>query len=446
MELQTNSTNKKYIYCNQKVALDVINKGYNVFLTGPAGSGKSYLIKKYYEHCLLENKKIAITAMTGSAAYLINGKTLHSWAGIKLGEGTKEELYELVLNKDIYYLNWVTTQVLVIDEISMLTKELFDKLDFIGKKVRNNEAPFGGIQLILSGDFCQLPPITDKKNNFCFMSQEWNNIVNYNLFLDCIYRQEDESFQNMLNKIRIGLVDDNIISLLEKCSKKLIDPDALIQPTKLFPYKKDVENINKKHLLKLGNEVIRKKVEYIIEKIDSKWSSNETNYIINQMNKNSSYQQLLELAIGAQVMLIINLNPEKGLINGSRGIIVGFEEKTNYPVVQFLSGLQKVIEPYEWEHIDKKGIIKVKQIPLLLSWAMSIHKAQGLSLDCVKIDIGKKIFEFGQTYVALSRVRKLCLEPENGINEGLYIVSYSSDKIKCHPQVLNFYNQFNFLS
>jgi ATP-dependent DNA helicase PIF1 len=442
MEEITQKKNE-YLICNQELAFKAMLNN-NVFLTGPAGSGKSYLIKNYVKFCKLTKKRIAVTALTGSAAYLINGKTLHSWAGIKLGKGTKEELLKLVSSKFKAKIHWKYTEVLIIDEVSMLTKELFEKLDYIGRHIRRNELePFGGIQLILTGDFCQLPPITERENDFCFMSKLWNKAIHFNLFLNKIYRQTDHEFQSMLNKIRVGEKDNSILEMLQRCSFKKINPTALIQPTKLFPYKKDVEAINRKHLLKLGTTIIKHKVKSKIEVIDNNWNQNQINYLIMQMDSSSSYKEELELAIGAQVMLIVNLDQDNGLINGSRGIITGFQEGTFYPEVEFLSGLKMIIEPFEWEYTEeKKGIIKRIQVPLILSWCMSIHKSQGLSLDCVKIDIGNKIFEFGQVYVALSRVRNLILEPEEGKNEGLYIMSFALDKIKAHPKVLEYYNKF----
>ena len=275
------------------------------------------------------------------------------------------------------------------------------------------------------------------------MSELWNQAIEYNVYLNKIYRQTDPIFQNALNKIRVGSKDIGILNILESCSKKKINPDALIQPTKLFPYKKDVDLINKKHLLKLNQEIQTFKVKLKVEYTDESWDESQINYLVNQMDSSGSYKKKLELALGAQVMLIRNLDQDIGLINGSRGIIQSFQEGTNYPYVKFLSGEIILIEPFEWEYEEeKKGIIKRIQIPLILSWCMSIHKSQGLSMDCVKIDIGKKIFEYGQVYVALSRVRNLILNPEKSKNEGLYITSYDLNKIKCHPKVLEYYNQF----
>jgi len=441
--------NNNYIYTDQVDALRIMLEN-NVFLTGPAGSGKTFLLKAFIQHSLKNNRKVAVTAMTGSAAYLINGRTLHSWAGIRLGKEDKEELVDKIYGNFKARVNWKYVETLIIDEISMLTLTLLEKLDYIARKIRNTDQPFGGIHLILSGDFCQLPPIEDleeeeiQNKDYCFKSKLWDNIIDYNLCLNTIYRQEDNIFQKMLNKIRIGKVDDEINKILRKCSRKKINKDALIQPTKLFPYKKDVERINKKHLLKLKNNVISHDIKtQVIELISNKWNKNEVEYQSKLMDSNHPYVKKLEICIGAQVMLNVNLKQELGLINGSRGVIIGIQEDTYYPEVEFMSGLRMVVEPYTWEHeIENKGIIRKTQIPLVLSWCMSIHKSQGLSLDCVKIDIGKKIFEYGQAYVALSRVRSLCLKPEEGKNEGLYIVEYSADKIKCHKDVLNFYNRF----
>jgi ATP-dependent DNA helicase PIF1 len=446
MSTQLKYQTSNYLYCNQKTALEfMLNK--NIFLTGPAGSGKTFLIKTFVEYCNKINRKVAVTAMTGSAAYLIKGRTLHSWAGIKLGKESPEKLVENIFKNFRSRVNWKYVDTLIIDEVSMLTQTLFEKLDYIARKIRGNDNPFGGIQIIVSGDFCQLPPIEeiDLENNkdYCFKSPLWNYIFSHNVCLNCIYRQDDKTFQKILNKIRIGKVDDKINKILFKCTKKKIDKYAAIQPTKLFPYKKDVELINKKHLLKLKNNIITHDIKTEIIELSNNWNKTDINYQTNLMNNNNPYVNKLEICIGAQVMLNINLKQELGLINGSRGVIVGIQENTYYPEVEFMNGLRMIIEPYIWENeVENKGIIKITQIPLVLSWCMSIHKSQGLSLDCVKIDIGKKIFEYGQAYVALSRVRSLCLEPEEGKNEGLYISAYSPDKIKCHKDVLNFYNRF----
>ena len=437
-----------YIYTNQTDALRIMLDN-NVFLTGPAGSGKTFLLKAFIQHSLKNNRKVAVTAMTGSAAYLINGRTLHSWAGIRLGKEDKEELVDKIYGNFKARVNWKYVETLIIDEISMLTLTLLEKLDYIARKIRNNDQPFGGIHLILSGDFCQLPPIEDldeikeKEKDYCFKSILWNKLIDYNLCLNTIFRQEDQTFQKMLNKIRIGKVDDQINKILHQCSLKKINKDAAIQPTKLFPYKKDVEKINKKHLINLNNNIITHSIKTEVIELTSGWNKNDVNYQSKYMDSNHPYVEKLEICIGAQVMLNVNLKQELGLINGSRGVIIGIQEDTYYPEVEFMSGLRMVVEPYTWEHeVENKGMIKKTQIPLVLSWCMSIHKSQGLSLDCVKIDIGKKIFEYGQAYVALSRVRSLCLQPEDGKNQGLYIVAYSADKIKCHKDVLNFYNRF----
>ena len=180
----------------------------------------------------------------------------------------------------------------------------------------------------------------------------------------------------MLNKIRIGKVDDNIVQMLQNCSHKKIDKYASIQPTKLFPYKKDVELINRKHLLKLKNNIITHDIKTKVEHITNDWNQNEINYLMMQMDNSYPYKDKLEISIGAQVMLNVNLKQEIGLINGSRGVIIGIQDETYYPVVEFMSGLKMVIEPYTWEHeAEKKGIIKKTQIPLVLSWCMSIHKS-----------------------------------------------------------------------
>jgi len=432
----------------------------NFFLSGPAGVGKSFLLQHLKEYAKENEIKLKITALTGNAALLINGKTLHSWASIGLGDDTADRLVQKIRKSFVARKNWLTTDVLIIDEVSMLTPELFEKLDYIGRNIRrfNADLPFGGIQIILSGDFFQLPPINKQENKkdsrvFCFESPLWKELIGDNIIeLTDIIRQQDPVFQKCLNEIRIGTCSEETKNLLEK--RLNAKPENLngIEPTRLFTKKMDVDSVNQKKLKLLDKEIHQftsntKVIQKAIEttKSDKNDTENDNSSptkskpittkeivrITELMDRNASYDTKLELAIGSQVMLLINKDFKVGLVNGSRGIITDFHPNTGYPIVKFRNNMEIEIEPHPWEYEDSKAIVQRLQIPLKLAWAITIHKSQGASLDYAFVDIGKNIFEYGQSYVALSRIRTL---------EGLFPLAFDEKKIKSHPKVISFYN------
>ena len=462
----------------QREAFNLFKSGTSFFLSGPAGVGKSYLIQKMKNWADKNERNMQVTAMTGAASLLIGGKTLHSWGGIGLGDANPEILVQKIKKSFPAKMRWKRIETLVIDEVSMLTPDLFEKLDYIAREIRRNNLYFGGIQLILSGDFYQLPPISkdeynqgDKQNKrlFCFESQLWYKIITKTIQLDDIIRQSDPVFQKILNEIRIGKCSDESIDILKKRMNLVCPKDLGIEPTKLFTRKFDVDMINNKKLKSLKNNIVvynavteivynednctldqspeseTKKDESFdpdldpseSEKIASqikviptiKFKKNEIEKLVNLLDKDASYEPELSLSTGAQVMLIINKDFKASLVNGSRGVVIGFSPN-DLPIVRFRNGLEKIIEPHTWSIQEKKGIIQRSQIPLKLAWGVTIHKIQGASLDMVEIDIGSNIFEFGQSYVGLSRVRTL---------DGLYIRDFNPKKIKAHPKVIEFY-------
>ena len=461
----------------QKEAFKIFKTGTSFFLSGPAGVGKSYLIQKMKEWAEGNELNMQVTAMTGSASLLIGGKTLHSWAGIGLGEENPEILVQKIKKSFVSKMRWRRIEILVIDEISMMTPDLFEKLEYIAREIRNNSLYFGGIQIILSGDFYQLPPVVkdngmyqdvnEKQNKrlFCFESSIWNKVITKTVQLDDIIRQSDPVFQKILNEIRIGKCSEESIEKLKSRMNLKCPKDLGIEPTKLFTRKLDVDMINDKKLKSLKNDiktftastevvyaeednstlnVTSKEIEEshnsdldpsIDEKVKAvkpvnKFKKNEIERLVKLLDKDASYEPELKLSIGAQVMLIINKDFKASLVNGSRGVIINFNPK-NLPIVRFRNGLEKIIEPHTWIIQEKKGSIKRIQIPLKLAWGVTIHKIQGASLDMVEIDIGSNIFEYGQSYVGLSRVRTL---------DGLYIRDFNPKKIKAHPKVIEFYD------
>jgi ATP-dependent DNA helicase PIF1 len=408
----------------QKEAYNLIKKGNNVLLTGMAGSGKTAIIKlfsKEYKNI----KTIGITSTTGTSAILINGVTLHSYLGIGLGKDSADALYLKIINSSFILKRWKELQILIIDEISMLDPDLFDKLELLSRKLRKNESPFGGIQLILTGDFLQLPCVKSEK--FCFEAKTWSTCINNIINLKEIYRQDDIIFQKCLNEIRIGKLSKETINILKsRIGIKLKNEHGII-PTKLYSLNKDVDTENQQ---KLDNLLLKdENLEFYQYELEHTVLKKGLKLVEEKIKKSCIAPQLLEICIGAQVMLITNLDLENGLANGSRGIVIRFEE--GIPVVKFLNGIERLIESYTWT-IEENGskILSITQIPLKVAFAISIHKCQGISLDFVEIDLGG-IFEYGQAYVSLSRVRTL---------NGLSIKNLNIDKIIANPKALDFYN------
>lgn len=413
----------------QKYAFDLLNNGYNTFLTGGAGTGKSYVIKKFVEQ-YEKQRELAITSTTGISALIIGGKTLHSWAGIFLGEETKEKLLEIVEAHPKAVKRWRNVKTLIIDEISMLKPSLFDKLNYIAKKMKGKEElPFGGIQIVMVGDFCQLPVIKGG-GKFCFNSEAWNECEFRSVYLTQIVRQENLEFSNILQKIRIGNCDEECCKLLDTrvgiWNKNTIDING-IMPTKLYSTNKNVDSINNSELKKLIL-LEKEKKEYTIKfKVKfTKLGMGQLDNIIKFISKDIPSK--LILTIDTQVMLTKNLDVENGLANGSRGIITKFSEE-GLPVVKFINGIENEVDFYKQEYKDEDSKIILEYIPLKLAWASTIHKSQGATLDSAVINLGN-IFEYGQAYVALSRIRSL---------DNLYITKINYDKINCHPNAIRFY-------
>lgn len=395
--------------------------GRNVFLTGFAGTGKTRLIKLFYEK-YKKSKKIGLTSTTGTSALLIGGSTLHSFTGIKLGKGDADTLAMNIMMTSYLKKRWQSLDVLIIDEISMLSPDLFDKLEYIARTVRATDAPFGGIQLILTGDFLQLPCVDS--DLFCFQAQTWNRCVTDIVYLTEIVRQDDKKFRSALSKIRLGEVDDDVKKILESRVGVELENDLGIKPTVLYPLKRNVEQINNEELDKLGDvEFYSYRMKFIINHdVKNKQS------VIDKFRKSMIAQEELDLAIGAQVMLLCNLDLKAGLANGSRGVVTGFEN--DMPIVLFLNGVTKVIGYYDW--IVEEGfnpIMKARQIPLNIAYALTIHKVQGATLDYATIDL-MNIFEYGQAYVALSRVTDL---------NGLSILGINWSAIQAHPEAVKYY-------
>lgn len=406
----------------QEAVMNEIDKKHNVFVTGPGGTGKSFLIKHIKRYLEEKNKVVAVTSLTGMASLLIGegARTIHSWSGIGIGNRSVDDYFDFIRVKNKKAREaWRKTDVLIIDEISMMSDELFEKLDMLGKLLRwNNAKPFGGIQILCFGDFYQLPPINTK---FVFESPLWNKTLDSIVTLDTIYRQKDPAFQKMLNEVRSGEVSDETDELL-KSRLNLDYSSEEIQPTKIFSRRDMVDKINSEGLNKIEGE---SRLYKIVTK--GKSLSDSIKNALARMDDSAQYEKELILKVGAQVMLIANVNQELGLVNGRLGIVT--EMNASWVTVRFKCGYETKIDTHEWKLEDNEHISRC-QIPLILAYAITIHKCQGSTLESAYIDIGSSIFEYGQAYVALSRVKSI---------DALYLHSYSRNVIKAHPKVIEYY-------
>jgi len=423
--------------------------GKNIFLTGGGGVGKSYLLSVIYTEFpglkknimaqknpgfLTKLPRIQMCALTGCAALLLGSKakTLHSWAGIGLGKGTVQELYTKIRRNRKAMKNWLSTDLLIIDEISMMTAELLDKLNELGKKIRATREPFGGIQILLVGDFYQLPPVSKGEGTvFAFQAASWNEVIMASCELTIIQRQKDETFQCCLKEARIGQLSKESCQIL-RAREGLNWKENKIRPTLLFPRRAEVDMINDSNLRALTGRRYNYKAKLLYDgKVPDGFSESEENFVrtLHMFDSNAPYARELELMVGAQVMLIANLDPDSGLVNGSRGVVVSFCPASELPVVEFVNGIKKPIGTHAWPIEDFEFVARA-QIPLRLAWSSTIHKAQGASLDAALVDIGTGNFEFGQAYVALSRVRNL---------DALYVYDFDPIAFRAHPAVKEFY-------
>ncbi|GBP40011.1 ATP-dependent DNA helicase PIF1 [Eumeta japonica] len=402
----------------QQRILEACLSGKNVFFTGSAGTGKSFLLKRIIT--ALPPDVTVATASTGVAACHIGGTTLHAFAGIGDGSGTVEHLCERALKTPLVVQKWRKCKHLIIDEISMVEGSFFEKLESVARHIRKNEKPFGGIQLILCGDFLQLPPVVDKNKTmkrFCFQSPCWDKCIDLCFELKEVHRQKDQEFVSILNNIRIGRVTKEINNRLLKTATQKIEGDGILA-TRLCSHTNDSRMINDSKLKDLDGE----------EKI---FSSQDSDNATTLLDIQTIAPSKLVLKIGAQVMLLKNINVNAGLVNGARGVVVKFEE--GLPVVRFKNKKEYTTHSERWYVKNSNGsLLCRKQIPLNLAWAFSIHKSQGLTLDCVEMSLSK-IFEAGQAYVALSRAQSL---------DALRVLDFDSRHVWADPHVLEFYQKF----
>lgn len=396
----------------EKKVIDAVEGGRNVFISGCGGVGKSWTLNMIRE----KFNKFCVTSSTGISALLIGGITFHSMNGIGLGKDSVEEYVKKIRfnAKQLKYIK--SLQGIILDECSMLGASYFEKVDLVFREIRGVNKPFGGIQMIISGDFFQLPPVQDK---YLFETSVWYQMKLVNIILTEVKRQTDKDFIKILMKLREGKMTKDIANFLQNYVRKADD-----NIVKLCPLKKQAEEHNKKMLDQIEEEERSYDAKMgAISKVSPKVAENMFNFMI----ENMTAPNYLILKKSCKVLFLVN-DKDKKLVNGSEGIVVDFIK--SYPMVKFGDKLVHVI-PHKYEVKDKDGnVFYYEQLPLLVCYAISIHKSQGLSLQKASINIGSKIFTQGQAYVALSRIVSL---------EGLYIESFDKRSFIVDDKVVDFY-------
>ncbi len=415
----------------QRDALDILKMGRNVFLTGAAGSGKTYVLNEYISYLKKAGVEVAITASTGIASTHINGMTIHAWSGLGIKNSLTDYDLESMMEKQYLYKRFEKAKVLVIDEISMLSGTQLTMVEWICRTFKHNDRPFGGLQVILCGDFFQLPPITRSSydsqgsplgNDFAYNSEVWKTAKFNICYLSEQHRQKDLDYLTVLNQIRANKVTPDTIALLRSRENK--EPTVDVPATKLYTHNIDVDTINHEHL----ETITAISREFAM-------SSKGKDFLIEGLKRSCLAPERLRLKEGARVMFVKN-NYEVGFVNGTLGVVTGFNT-FGEPVVRTSGGKLISVVPMSWS-IEEEGKIKaeIKQLPLRLAWAITVHKSQGMSLDAMEVDLSKS-FVRGMGYVALSRVRSL---------GGMKLLGFNALALEVDSDVLEFDEELKEIS
>ena len=398
---------------DQELALAILLSGRSALLTGAAGTGKTHLLNNFIAQARKRGKKVSVTATTGLAATHLGGNTIHSWSGIGVSDHLPNNFFERLskTRRDVIS----KTDVLIIDEISMLHDFRLDMIDKVLRTVRENDQPFGGIQLVMSGDFFQLPPVNcpnEQGGGFVVYSDAWQELQPAVLYLERQYRQNDEQLLEILTALRTGDVRRRHVEAL-LTRTEIEPPDGDI--TELHTVNVDVDDINIQKLAELPGE----------ERSYQQTTTGSKIYVEN-LQRSVLAPENLVIKLGALVMAVKN-SPQKLYANGSIGTVVDFEPLTEYPVVEFRDGRRVTMVPDVWELRDgERKRASISQVPLRLAWAITVHKSQGMTLDAAKIDL-RKAFVEGMGYVALSRVRDL---------DNLYLYGINRRALEVSPDAL----------
>lgn len=398
----------------QAEALSILKLGVNVFLTGEPGSGKTHTINQYIEWLREREVEPAVTASTGIAATHVGGMTIHSWSGIGIKKNVSDWDIEMIQAREKTARRIIETKILVIDEISMLDSATLESVDRVLRTLRRRplmeEQPFGGLQVIFVGDFFQLPPVSrGEEAQFAFESEAWKAANPVVCYLSEQHRQEDGAYLDLLNAVRKNELEEYHYETL----KGRMHLDRTTKATRLHTHNAKADQINDESLGKVEGK------SHVFH-----MTSRGARTLVEALKQNCLSPETLTLKEGARVMFTRN-NFDEGYVNGTLGEVVGFAVN-GHPVVKIKSGMRIEVPMGEWSIADGSKILaQVKQIPLRLAWAITVHKSQGMSLDAAVIDLSQA-FEFGQGYVALSRVRTL---------EGLFLEGFNDRALMLHPTI-----------
>jgi len=409
----------------QKEALDILKMGKNVFLTGEAGSGKTFVLNEYINYLKSHAVTVAVTASTGIAATHLGGQTIHSWSGLGVRDSLDDRDIDDMMQKAYLYKRFDQTKVLILDEVSMLHHFRLDMLGWLCRQFKHNEKPFGGMQVILCGDFFQLPPVTRGEiyeSQFAFKATSWQDAGFSVCYLTEQHRQKDSQYLSILNEIRQNKVSAKTRKLLDEHLQNKSDSET--DRTKLFTHNIDVDIINNKYLALISGA----EKQYPMQ-------SRGARNLIENLKKSCLSPETLRLKVGAKIMFTKN-DKEGHFVNGTLGVVQSFGN-FGEPTVRTLAGKNITATPMTWQ-IEEDGKVKaeVTQLPLRLAWAITVHKSQGMSLDAMEVDLSKS-FAHGMGYVALSRVRSLA---------GMKLLGFNEMSLSVDPEVLMMDKKFQELS
>lgn len=421
----------------QSQALSILKTGANVFLTGEPGSGKTHTINEYVAYLRGRGIEPAITASTGIAATHIGGVTIHSWCGIGIKDKLDSHDLKKITTSRHVVKRIIRAKVLIIEEVSMLLPETLSMVDKVCCEIKQNPLPFGGMQVVFAGDFFQLPPVvrTETENNqqtrliekplvrFAYDSPAWIRANPVVCYLTEQHRQDDGDFLNMLSAIRHVTFGSEHLSKIE--TRKVVSSFIQDKVPKLFSHNFDVDRMNNEILSKISEE------SHIFN-----MSAEGPSPITAALKRGCLSPEVLDLKIGAAVMFTKN-NPKEGFVNGTLGVIQEFNKTSGFPVVMVRNGRRIEVEPIDWTvEEDGKVRAKITQLPLRLAWAITVHKSQGMTLDEAVMDLSN-VFEYGQGYVALSRVRNF---------SGLHILGWNRRAFEVHPEIVVKDRNFKLIS
>ena len=397
----------------QHEALNILQTGVNVFLTGEPGSGKTHTVRTFVDWLRIHDIEPAVTASTGIAATHLSGITIHAWSGIGIQRALSKADVDAIASREHVARRLGKATTLIIDEISMLSAETLEMVDRVCRAVRRMNEPFGGLQVVLVGDFYQLPPISRTDTaSFCFSSPVWETLNPVVCYLTEQHRHDDPDFLEVLAAIRAGAIEQSMLDRILTRQTKADTPLETIP--RLYTHNEDVDRLNEEKLAAVPSSTVGYGM-----------TSSGRPTLVESLKRGCLSPEQLKLKEGAVVMGTKNV-AAVGLANGTLGTVVGFERGTSHPRVETKDGRTITISPVDWS-VEEGGRVRatITQIPLRLAWAITVHKSQGMSMDAAAMDLSR-CFTYGQGYVALSRVRQLA---------GLYVLGWNDAALAVHPEV-----------